>query len=157
MSACICSCMSSGIVWRIYVGFVVNIDILRVPPPGPGHAFPKQEHMLRGGVYLFLSGFLLCMMPIHGWMSRCMDKSHDGKVSRKTTTTSFTICNSHQNVGPNENYIYSLLWESQEFWRRRNIGFGRKSTRGLQGNYNKLGFGERSCSFFMCVLGAWVY
>jgi hypothetical protein len=27
MSARICSCMSLGIVWRIYVGFVVDIDI----------------------------------------------------------------------------------------------------------------------------------
>ncbi len=27
MNACICSCMSSSIVWRIYVGFVANIDI----------------------------------------------------------------------------------------------------------------------------------
>jgi hypothetical protein len=35
------SCMSSDIVWRIYVGFVVDIDIkiLGVPPPRAGHAF----------------------------------------------------------------------------------------------------------------------
>jgi len=43
MSACIHSCMSSGIVQRIYVGFVANIDIkiLGMPPMGVGHAFPK--------------------------------------------------------------------------------------------------------------------
>jgi hypothetical protein len=58
-----------------------------------------------------------------------MDGSRDEKASRKTSTTSFTICNSHQNVGPNENYIlFSPLRESQEFWGRRNIGFGRKAT-----------------------------
>ncbi len=33
--------MSSGIVWRIYVGFVADIDIkiLGVPPPGLGMPF----------------------------------------------------------------------------------------------------------------------
>jgi hypothetical protein len=35
--------ISSGIVWRIYVGFVADIDIkiLGVPPPRVGHAFPR--------------------------------------------------------------------------------------------------------------------
>jgi len=49
--------MSLGIVWRIYVGFVPNIDIkiLGVPPPGAGHAFLRQQHMRKEGRGLFIS------------------------------------------------------------------------------------------------------
>jgi hypothetical protein len=68
--------MSSGIVWRIYVGFVAGIDIkiLGVPPLGAGYAFPKQRHMHRGGGhYLFLPGFSSLYDAIHGWMMRRMD------------------------------------------------------------------------------------
>jgi len=40
------------------VGFVADIDIkiLGVPPPGAGHAFPRQRHMCRGGGGLFTKG-----------------------------------------------------------------------------------------------------
>jgi len=59
--------MSLGIVWRIYVRFVADIDIkiMGVPPPGAGHGFPRQRHMRRGGgwVIYFRQGFLPCMMP----------------------------------------------------------------------------------------------
>jgi hypothetical protein len=75
--------------WQIYVGFVADIDIkiLGVPLPGAGHAFPRQQHMRRGwGGYLFMPRFFSLYDAIHGWM--------DGwKASQKTTTTSFTICN----------------------------------------------------------------
>jgi hypothetical protein len=60
------------------------------PPPWAEHAFPRQQHMRRrGGGYLFLLGFSSLYDAIHGWM----DGSNDEKNSRKTTTTSFTICN----------------------------------------------------------------
>jgi hypothetical protein len=65
MSARIRSCMSLGIVWRIYVGFVVDIDIKILgvrPPPRAGHAFPRQRHMHKGGVIYLSQGFLPCMM-----------------------------------------------------------------------------------------------
>ncbi len=42
----------------------IDIKILGVPPPGAGHAFPRQRHMRRGGgVIYFCHGFLPCMMP----------------------------------------------------------------------------------------------
>jgi hypothetical protein len=76
--------------WQIYVGFVVDIDIkiLGVHPP-PKHAFPRQQHMRRGGGYLFLPGFLFSMYDaIHGWMTGWMD---GWKASQKTTMTSSII------------------------------------------------------------------
>jgi hypothetical protein len=103
MSAHICFCMFSSIVWKIYVGFVANIDIkiLGVPPLGVGHAFLRQRHMhKRGGGYLFMLRFSSLYDAIHGWMMGRTDGWTDGwtghvmkKVSWKTTTMSFTICN----------------------------------------------------------------
>jgi hypothetical protein len=59
-------------------------------PPGPGHAFPWQRHMCRGRGGLFISVRLF--FPV--WCHPRMDDGMDGwKPSRKTTTTSFTICN----------------------------------------------------------------
>jgi hypothetical protein len=77
---------------QIYVGFVADIDIkiLGVAPPGAGHAFPRQRHMCRGRGYLLLPGFTSLYDAIHVWMTRRMD---GWKASRKTTMTSFTICN----------------------------------------------------------------
>jgi hypothetical protein len=43
----------------------------------------REWHAQRGG-YLFMLGFSALYDAIHGWME---------KTSRKTTTTSFTICN----------------------------------------------------------------
>jgi hypothetical protein len=87
MSARIRSCMSSGIVWRIYVGFVADIDIkiLGVPPPRAGHAFPKQRHMhIRGEVIYFCQGFPPYMMPsMDGWWDEWMDGSCDEKSFTK--------------------------------------------------------------------------
>ncbi len=57
------------------------------PPPGPGMPFLDSDTCAEGeggGGYLFLSGFSSLYDAIHGWME---------KASRKTTTTSFTICN----------------------------------------------------------------
>jgi len=61
----LCFCMSLGIVWRIYVGFVVDIDIkiLGVPPSGVGHAFFRHRQMRRGGIIYFCQDFFPCMMP----------------------------------------------------------------------------------------------
>ncbi len=66
-------------------------------PPGAGHAFPKQRHMRRGRDNLFLSGFFSLYDAIHGWMTERMNGWIE-KASRKTTTTSFTICNNVQVV-----------------------------------------------------------
>ncbi len=56
MSARILSCMSSSIVWRIYVGFIVDIDIkiLGVPPPGWARFFLNNDTCAEGGG-LFIS------------------------------------------------------------------------------------------------------
>ncbi len=81
---------------QIYVGFVADIDIKILgvgppPPPGARHGFPRQRHMRREEVIFFCQGFLPCMMPsMDGWQEGWM---HGWKASRKTTTTSFTICN----------------------------------------------------------------
>jgi hypothetical protein len=78
---------------KIYVGFVADIDIkiLGVPPPSrAGHAFPRQQHMQRGGGYLFRPGFSSLYDAIHGWMTGRTDR---WKASRKTTTMPFTISN----------------------------------------------------------------
>jgi hypothetical protein len=55
---------------KIYVGFVVDIDIkiLRVPPPlpphpGPGMPFLNSDTCAEGGVIYFCEGFLPCTMP----------------------------------------------------------------------------------------------
>jgi hypothetical protein len=59
------------------------------PPPGARHAFPRQRHMGRGGVIYYCQRFLPCMMPsMDVWWDEWIEKA-----SRKTTTTSFTICN----------------------------------------------------------------
>jgi hypothetical protein len=68
MNVRIYSYMFSSIVWRIYVGFVADIDIkilgVAPPPTGAGHAFPRQQHMCREGEVIYLcQDFFLCMMP----------------------------------------------------------------------------------------------
>jgi hypothetical protein len=57
--------MSSGIVWKIYVGFVANIDnkILGVPPLGLSMHFLNNNTCTERGVIYFCQGFLPCMMP----------------------------------------------------------------------------------------------
>jgi nitrate reductase alpha subunit len=50
---------------------------------------------MRKGGYLFLSGFSSLYDCIHGWMTGQMD-GWMKKASRKTNTTSFTICNIQQ-------------------------------------------------------------
>jgi hypothetical protein len=54
------------------------------PPPGAGHAFPRQRHMRRrGGGNLFLAGFSSLYDAIHGWMTRRMDgKFHEKRPRR---------------------------------------------------------------------------
>jgi hypothetical protein len=54
--------MFLGIVWRICVGFVVDIDIkiLVVPPLGPGMPFLDSNTCAKEEVLFF---FLPCMMP----------------------------------------------------------------------------------------------
>jgi hypothetical protein len=42
-------------------------------PPGAKHAFPRQWHMHRRGVYLFLSRFSSLYDDIRGWMTGRMD------------------------------------------------------------------------------------
>jgi len=66
-------------MWKIYVGFVTNIEIkiLGCPPLGAGHAFPRHRHMRkRGGAggYLFLLTCSSLYDAIHGWMTRRMDE-----------------------------------------------------------------------------------
>jgi hypothetical protein len=76
--------------WQIYVGFVVDIDIkiLGVPPLGLGMPFLDSDTCAEGA-YLFLPGFSSLYDAIHA-----MIEWIDGwKASRKTTMTSFTICN----------------------------------------------------------------
>jgi hypothetical protein len=53
--------MSSSIVWRIYVGFVVDIDIkiLGVPPPGPGMPFLDNDTCAKGGLFISIRVFFL--------------------------------------------------------------------------------------------------
>jgi hypothetical protein len=88
--------MFSGIVWRIYVGFVADIDIkiLGVPPSRPGMPFLEDNTCAKGGIIYFCQGFLPCMMTsMDGWIDGWLDASCDEKASRKTTMTSYTICN----------------------------------------------------------------
>jgi len=60
--------MSSDIVWRIYVGFVTDIDIGAPPtPPGLGMPFVDRDTCAEGGDYLFLPGFFSLYDAIHGW------------------------------------------------------------------------------------------
>jgi hypothetical protein len=77
--------MSLGIVWRIYVGFVVDIDIkiLGVPPPGVGHAFPRQQHMRKGGEggVLFISTRVFFPVRYHPWMDDGTNEWMDGWTS----------------------------------------------------------------------------
>jgi hypothetical protein len=67
-------------------------------PPPARHAFLRQRHMRKGeGGYLFLPGLSSLYDAIHRWMTGRMDgwTGHVmKKASWKTTTTSFTICNS---------------------------------------------------------------
>jgi hypothetical protein len=58
--------------------------ILISNPPGAGHAFPRHQHMRKGGgwgvggwggVIYLCQGFLLCMMPsMDGWMDGSRDE-----------------------------------------------------------------------------------
>jgi len=92
-SALICSCMSSGIVWRIYVGFVADIDIkiLKVRPLGSGMPFLDSDTCAEGGGVIYLcQGFFPCMMPsMDGWWDGCMDESHDEKSFMKNNDNIF--------------------------------------------------------------------
>jgi hypothetical protein len=53
--------MFSGIVWKIYVGFVVDIDIkiLGVPPPKPGMPFLDSDTCAdeEGRLFIFANIF----------------------------------------------------------------------------------------------------
>jgi hypothetical protein len=51
--------MFLSIVWRIYVEFVVDIDIkiLRVPPLGPSMPFLNSNTCVEGGLFLFARVF----------------------------------------------------------------------------------------------------
>ncbi len=63
-----------------------NIKILVVPLLGAGHAFPKQQHMCKGGVIYFCQGFFPYMMPsMDGWWDEWMDgwTSHMKKLHKK--------------------------------------------------------------------------
>jgi hypothetical protein len=66
-------------------------------PPGPGMPFLDSNTCAEGvGGNLFLPGFSSLHDDIHGWMTRRMDgwTGHVmKKVSRKMTTTSFTVYN----------------------------------------------------------------
>jgi hypothetical protein len=74
--------------------------------PRARHAFLRQRHMRRGGVIYFCQGFFPCMMPsMDGWRDRWMD---GWKASRKTITTSFTICNHQLRKG---SYYFNILVE----------------------------------------------
>ncbi len=108
MNAHICSCMFLGIMWKIYVGFVADIDIkiLGVPPLGLGMPFLDNDTCAGVGGYLFLLGFFsLYDVTMDGWRDGWMDESRE-KASRKTTTKSFTICNNNDNF----NSSSSLYW-----------------------------------------------
>jgi hypothetical protein len=67
--------MSSGIVWRIYVGFVADIDIkIWGAPSGPSMPFLDSDTCAEGG-YLSVPGFSFLYNAIHGWiMRRIMDE-----------------------------------------------------------------------------------
>jgi hypothetical protein len=51
--------------------------------PRVGHAFSKQQHMRKGGGYLFLSWFSSMYDAIHGWMTGQTDGWMDGKSFTK--------------------------------------------------------------------------
>jgi hypothetical protein len=75
--------------------------------------------MRRGG-YLFLPGFFSMYDAIHEWMTGWMDACMDGwKASRKTTTTSFTICNYMLVASP----LYSFLLVGFNNWHTLKIRF----------------------------------
>jgi hypothetical protein len=70
------------------------------PPLGLGMLFLDNDTCTRGGGYLFMLRFSSLYDAIHGWMMGRTDGWTDGwtghvmkKVSWKTTTMSFTICN----------------------------------------------------------------
>jgi hypothetical protein len=80
--------MYSSIVWRIYVGFVADIDIkiLGVPPLGPNMPFLNNDTCAKGGGgYLFLPRFFSLYDAIHGWMTGQMDEwtGHMKKLHEK--------------------------------------------------------------------------
>jgi hypothetical protein len=73
--------MSWGIVWKICVGFVADIDIT---PLGAEHAFLRQQHMRREGggrSYLFLPGFFSMYDAIHERMTKWMDGQMNGGIT----------------------------------------------------------------------------
>ncbi len=56
-------------MWRIYVGFVADIDIrILGVPPQPGMPFLDSDTCVERGGYLFLPGFSSLYDAIHGWM-----------------------------------------------------------------------------------------
>jgi len=84
VSAHIRSCMSSGIVWRIYVGFVANIDIkiLEVHPLGPGMPFLDSDTCTEGGGGGGLFIYVRVFFPVwcHPWMDDGTDRWMDRRV-----------------------------------------------------------------------------
>jgi hypothetical protein len=80
--------MSSGIVWRIYVGFVADIDIkiLEVCPLGPGMPFLDSDTCAKeGGLFIYVRVFFL-YDAIHGWMMGRMDGWMDESRDQKSFT-----------------------------------------------------------------------
>jgi len=111
MSAHIRSCMSSSIVWIVYVGFVVDIDIkiLGVPPLGLGMPFLDNDTCAErgggGGVIYLCQGFLPCMMPsMDGWMGH-MKKLHEKRPRRPLLYVMFyAFCFEYKN------FVLIALW-----------------------------------------------
>ncbi len=81
--------------WQIYPVADIDIKILGVPSPRLGMPFLDNDTCAEAGVIYLCHGFLPCER-MDGWMDRSCEKA-----SRKTITTSFTICNMtlHINIG----------------------------------------------------------
>jgi hypothetical protein len=80
--------LTMGKDWRqqLYVGFVADIDIkiLGVPPlpsPGAGHAFDRQQHMRRRG--LFISARVFFPVWCHPWIEDETNGWMDEKLHKK--------------------------------------------------------------------------
>ncbi len=67
-------------------------NFLTINTLGLAMPFLDNDTCVEGGGYLFLPRFFSLYDAIHGWMTRRMDGWME-KTSRKTTTTSFIICN----------------------------------------------------------------
>jgi hypothetical protein len=96
---------------------------LGVPPP-PGLRVPfLDSDTCAEGDYLFLPGFFF-PVRCHPWMDDetdgWMNRSHDEKASRKTITTSFTVCNIRYGDTENESVPELSTWAL--WWRVWNRG-----------------------------------